>query len=207
MINTEVEAPTDTGANIPPEITTIFDGTKPKVKIVPAKDISRPASKPVTLPIIGTIIKDTTDKIANIPLNTNLQPAGTNSLNLTNTIPGTGTLNVEPETTNTFTANSGSVELAPDVLPYLPNLSKFLSDNLNYPAEARENRISGKVAINFIVDEEGNIIETKIIHSVGFGCDEEALRVIKLMPKWKPGLMHGKPVKVSFNQAITFQLN
>jgi protein TonB len=62
------------------------------------------------------------------------------------------------------------------------------------------------VAVNFIVDEEGKIIETKIIHSVGFGCDEEALRVIKLMPKWKPGLMNGKPVKVSFNQVITFRL-
>ena len=99
------------------------------------------------------------------------------------------------------------IEYGPDVLPSMPDWTKILSDNLIYPNEARARGVSGKVVVNFVVDELGNIMQTKIIHHVGGGCDEEALRVIKLMPKWKPGMMHGKPVKVSFNQVITFQIN
>jgi len=91
-------------------------------------------------------------------------------------------------------------------MPSFPGMAKFLRDNLVFPRTALENDISGKVAVNFVVDEEGKIIQTKILKGVGYGCDEEALRVIKLMPKWKPGIKDGKPVKVSFNQVFVFRL-
>jgi periplasmic protein TonB len=207
LVNRKIELPSVIGTNTPPTVTVVFDGTK--TKLPEKKKTPPPASnKPTAKNAIGTIIKDTTAKTVSTNLNSNLTSTGTNTLTNTTPFPGTGTLSVNIEPTNTLTTGSGgNVELAPDVLPSMPGLSKFLSDNLNYPYDARENRVSGKVAVNFIVDEEGRIIETKIIHSVGFGCDEEALRVIKLMPKWKPGMLQGKPVKVSFNQVITFQLN
>jgi len=208
LVDTKIELPNITGANTPPEITTVFDGTKPKIKIPEVKKITAAASasKSIVQTSISTVITDSTAKAVNTNLNTIIQSTGTNTLNTTSTIPGDGTLTVNVAATNT-TGGSGGAEMAPDVLPYMSGLSKFLSENLVYPYDARANGISGKVAVNFIVDEQGKIIETKIIHSVGFGCDEEALRVIKLMPKWKPGLLHGKTVKVSFNQVITFQLN
>ncbi len=204
LVNTKVELPNITVPNIIPEITTTFDGTKPKIKKPEIQKPTTAASKPIVQAIIGTIIIDSTDKAVNTTLNTNIQSTGTNTLNTTTTIPGTGTSTLTIESTNTLTVSSGATT-APDVLPFMPGLSKFLTDNLVYPYPARENGISGKVWVNFVVDEQGKIIETKIMHSVGFGCDEEALRVIKLMPKWKPGLLQGKPVKVSFNQPITFR--
>lgn len=95
--------------------------------------------------------------------------------------------------------------MAPDVLPSF-NLGPFLQKNLRYPEMAKEAGISGKVIVNFIIDEEGNILKATILKGIGAGCDEEALRVIKLMPKWTPGMNNGKPVKVSFNQVIVFRL-
>jgi periplasmic protein TonB len=206
LVNTKVEVPTDTGVNIPPEVTTtIYTITKPKVKIIPVKPVNPPvASTPETLNALGTKIIDSTEKAANTALNTNITPVGTNSLNTTGTIPGPAT----SEPTNTLTtSDEGEFTIMPDVAPSMPDWSKILQKNLSYPNEAMQSGISGKVVINFIVDEEGKIIQTKILNHVGGGCDEEALRVIKLMPRWKPGMVHGKPVKVSFNQVITFKLN
>ncbi|MEO8761773.1 MAG: energy transducer TonB, partial [Bacteroidia bacterium] len=71
---------------------------------------------------------------------------------------------------------------------------------------AREADISGKVYVNFIIDENGNVLKSTILNGIGYGCNEEALRVIKLMPKWTPGMNNGKRVKVSFNQIIYFML-
>jgi periplasmic protein TonB len=209
LVNTKVEVPTDTGANTPPEITTICTLTKPP-KVIPVKTITSPlvTSKPETLNALGTKIIDSTEKAANTALNTNITPIGTNSLNASGTIPGPGTSTLTGEPTNTLTASDeGEFTMMPDVAPSMPNWSKILQENLSYPYEARQSGIAGKVVVNFIVDEEGKIIQTKILHHVAGGCDEEALRVIKLMPRWKPGMIHGKPVKVSFNQVITFKLN
>jgi protein TonB len=210
LVDTTPRLPDVTGVNNPPDITTVFDGTKAKEKPAEQKKVipSRAAARPVTQNVISTLIKDSLEKIVNTPVNQNIQTTGTNTTAITDTPPGTGTLTTDAPPTNTLTtgANTGGIEKAPDVMPSMPGLGKFLSDNLVYPTEARENKISGKVAVNFIVDEGGRIIETKIINSVGFGCDEEAMRVIKLMPKWKPGLVNGKPVKVSFVQVISFRM-
>jgi protein TonB len=205
-VNTEVEAPTDTGSNTPPDISVVYNVPKPKPLTNVAKPISQPVSKPVSLAIIGTLIKDSVEKTVLTVINTNLQSTGTSSLNVTSTIPGTGTATAYVEPSNTLTANGSQVELGPDVLPEMVGLAKFLQSNLIYPYDARENRISGKVWVNFIVDEQGKIIDAKILKGVGFGCDEEALRVIKLMPRWKPGSLKGRPVKVSFNQPIIFTM-
>jgi protein TonB len=102
-------------------------------------------------------------------------------------------------------ANSPPV-LAPDVMPSFDNMAAFLQKNLKYPAMALDGNVSGKVIVNFIIDEEGNIVSAILLKGIGYGCDEEALRVIKLMPKWKPGMFAGKAVKVSFKLPIVFRL-
>jgi protein TonB len=83
---------------------------------------------------------------------------------------------------------------------------KFLRQNIKYPAEAIRKQIEGKVIINFIVEKDGSVSNVKVLNGIGGGCDEEALRVIKLMPRWNPGKQSGMPVRVLFNLPITYKL-
>jgi protein TonB len=85
-------------------------------------------------------------------------------------------------------------------------LYKYLGSNIKYPPLARENGITGKVFVSFIVDTDGKITEAKVLRSLGGGCDEEALRVVKSMPNWKPGKNNGHTVKVQYNLPINFKL-
>lgn len=83
---------------------------------------------------------------------------------------------------------------------------KFIQDNLVYPSIAAEMGISGRVTLEFIVASDGSISDVKVIRGIGGGCDEEAIRVAKLMPRWKPGKQNGKPVPVIFVMPISFAL-
>ncbi len=86
------------------------------------------------------------------------------------------------------------------------DLGEYLSTNMMYPIAAKKANIQGRVTVRFIVTEDGSISDVTVIRGIGGGCDEEAARVIKAMPKWKPGKMTGKPVKVYYTQPITFRL-
>lgn len=83
----------------------------------------------------------------------------------------------------------------------------FLSRNIIYPQQATEKGIEGTVYISFIVDSAGNIFNAKILRGIGGGCDEEALRVLNLMPRWIPGRQNGKNVAVLFTMPIIFSLD
>ena len=84
----------------------------------------------------------------------------------------------------------------------------FLENKINYPKEARKKDWQGKTYIKFIIDERGNVVNPKIIKSSGHTIlDDEALRVVKLMPKWKPGKQDHKVVPVEINLPINFALN
>jgi len=85
-------------------------------------------------------------------------------------------------------------------------LMKFLSAHIDYPALAKESGIQGRVFINFVVEPDGSIDHVKVLRGIGGGCDEEAVRVVKSMPKWIPGKQRGKPVRVSFNLPVKFTL-
>ena len=82
----------------------------------------------------------------------------------------------------------------------------YVSKNVVYPSEAQEKGISGRVFVGFIVEKDGSVSNVKVLRGIGGGCDEEAVRVIKAMPKWKPGKMKGKPVRVSYMMPIIFKL-
>ncbi|NTW23768.1 MAG: energy transducer TonB, partial [Lentimicrobium sp.] len=64
---------------------------------------------------------------------------------------------------------------------------RFLTDNIKYPQIARESSIQGTVYVTFVVEKNGNVTDVRILRGIGGGCDEEAVRVIKAMPKWNPG--------------------
>ena len=98
------------------------------------------------------------------------------------------------------------VERMPEFPGGIDEMMNFLAQNLKYPANAKDAGISGRVYINFVVYEDGSVRDAKVIRGIGGGCDEEALRVVNLMPKWKPGTQRGKKVRVSYNLPINFKL-
>ena len=89
---------------------------------------------------------------------------------------------------------------------FMGNMQDYLASHINYPAAAKEANIQGRVGITFVVNEDGTITDAKVARGIGGGCDEEALRVIRSMPKWKPGKQNGVALKVLFTQVITFKL-
>lgn len=86
------------------------------------------------------------------------------------------------------------------------DINQFIAQNTHYPEAARKKHIEGKVIVGFVVMASGKIDSVHTIRSIGYGCDEEAERVIKLMPPWQPGKQGGKPVNVKFFQPIDFKL-
>jgi TonB family C-terminal domain len=110
------------------------------------------------------------------------------------------TFKVEREMPLTF------VEQQPQFPGGLDGMMRFLSKNIKYPSIASKYGISGKVYAQFVVSKLGKLYNVKILRGIGGGCDEEAVRVIKLMPDWIPGRQNGKPVSVYFVLPISFQL-
>ena len=86
-------------------------------------------------------------------------------------------------------------------------LFKYLSENVKYPVIAQENGIQGRVICQFVVNKDGSIVDVEVVRSGGDpSLDKEAVRVIKSMPKWKPGKQRGKPVRVKYTVPVNFKL-
>ncbi len=86
-------------------------------------------------------------------------------------------------------------------------LLDYIGSNIHYPKKARRKNIQGTVYVSFIVETDGNVSSVRVLRGIGGGCDEEAVRVVTLMPDWKPGYQRGKPVRVQFNLPIRFILD
>ncbi len=98
------------------------------------------------------------------------------------------------------------VEEDPEFPGGLDALSKFIADNIKYPQLAKENNITGRVFVSFVVEKDGRVGQVKILRDIGGGCGNEAVRVVKMMPKWKPGKQRGKAVRTQFNLPVNFDL-
>ncbi|MDE6247471.1 MAG: TonB family protein [Muribaculaceae bacterium] len=85
-------------------------------------------------------------------------------------------------------------------------MMKWLSNNIRYPESAQQNGISGRVVVKFVVEKDGSIGQPSIVKGVDRDLDQEALRVVKRMPKWQPGKNNGQPVRSYFNLPVTFRL-
>lgn len=93
------------------------------------------------------------------------------------------------------------------------DLNRFLQKNIQYPPNAKENSIEGKVILAFVVSAEGKISQIEVLskdakgqYKLGWGCEEEAIRVVKMMPDWRPGKQNGKAIPVRFTLPVVFQL-
>ena len=99
-----------------------------------------------------------------------------------------------------------SLENPPKFPGGISDFYKFLADNIKYPEEAAKQNIEGNVFVSFIVEKDGSLNDIKIDRPLGYGTDEEAVRVLKLSPKWNPGTQNGKTVRVKYNLPIKFNL-
>lgn len=98
----------------------------------------------------------------------------------------------------------------PETMPEYPGgmeaMASFLSENIVYPEKAQEKEISGRVMVQFVIEKDGSVTEVKVMRSVDPLLDAEATRVVKAMPKWKPGTVSGKPVRVRYMLPIVFKM-
>ena len=98
------------------------------------------------------------------------------------------------------------VETMPDYPGGQKELLSFLSRNIKYPTKAEENKIQGRVVIQFVVNKDGSVSDAKVVRSVDPELDKEALRVVNSMPQWKPGMQKGEAVSVKYTIPIAFRL-
>ena len=108
----------------------------------------------------------------------------------------------EPEEQTIFEV----VEQMPDFPGGMAALMQFLGKNIKYPTIAQENGTQGRVIVQFVVNRDGSIVDPRVVKSVDPYLDKEALRVIGTMPKWKPGMQRGKPVRVKYTVPVMFRL-
>ena len=98
------------------------------------------------------------------------------------------------------------VEQMPSFPGGMKAMMEYLKENTEYPAKAVKNKIQGRVIVQFTVDEKGRLSDIKVVKSVEPYLDAEAVRVVKSMPRWNPGMQNGKAVKVRYTLPVTFRL-
>lgn len=171
----------------------------------PKKEPPKPPSQKFTPPVIkkDEEVKKEPPKVEDITVNT-----------ATETVKSDNTKYVPQEPPKVETApvedNDNKVFEFVEQVPAFPGgqeaLFSYLQKNIKYPPIARENGIEGKVFLSFVVDKSGQIRDIKVKRGIGGGCDEEAVRVVRNMPQWKPGRQNGKEVNVMFTLPIKFTL-
>ena len=83
----------------------------------------------------------------------------------------------------------------------------YLNERIQYPRQAQDYEVEGKVYVQFVVNEDGQIQKPKVVKGLGYGCDEEALRIVKLMPNWNPGQQAESNVPVIYTLPVSFRFN
>lgn len=99
------------------------------------------------------------------------------------------------------------VEVMPQYPGGIPQMMKFIISNIKYPKDAIKKGMQGAVVVQFVVEPDGSVSNVHVVRSVFPSLDTEAVRMVKAMPKWSPGMQNGKPVRVRFNVPIRFSLN
>jgi TonB family protein len=105
-------------------------------------------------------------------------------------------------------SESGAILFAAEVMPSFPGgeeqMRKFISENVSYPSRALSANAQGRVIVRFVVRADGSISDVSVMKGIGYGCDEEAVRVVRSMPKWNPGIHEGRQVAVQRSLSIQF---
>lgn len=112
---------------------------------------------------------------------------------------------IEPLPSNDTTGYLGKVDIPAEFPGGINKARQFIANNIQYPDEAVENGVNGTVQVKFTVELDGSISNIQIVRKLGYGCDEEVIRVLKRMPKWSPAKLNGKIVRSYFTMPISFR--
>lgn len=99
------------------------------------------------------------------------------------------------------------VDVMPEYQGGMPEMVSFIGKNLKYPEQAVKVNVIGKVIVKIIIEKDGSVNSVSFLKGIGFGCDEEVERIVKIMPKWKAGIKDGKAVRTSFVLPVLFALD
>jgi periplasmic protein TonB len=154
---------------------------------------------PVVQPTLITIVENTAPEVQDVRINAEVTPG----MEIPPYVPP-----VEVKTEEKRVDEE--IFLIPDVMPEFPGginvMYKFLRDNLIYPQLAKETGITGTVYLSFVVEKDGRVTDIRVQRGAEGGLTEEAIRVIQLMPNWKPGWKGGVPVRTQFSMPVKFDL-
>ncbi|MEO6150275.1 MAG: TonB family protein, partial [Mucilaginibacter sp.] len=193
---------------VPPKVVT------PPAKTEPTHSSAMAAEKVKTTAIPTHVVaaEQPTDPPINDKIDGAVGPANTDGPNKgDNANPGDGT---DPKGTSIVstpgngiesTIDFNAVEVLPEPVGGKEAWSKFLQKHLRYPAAAEDRGLNGRVFLSFIIEKDGRLTDIKVERGAGFGFDEEALRVLKMAPAWKPGIQNGRPVRVKYTIPINFR--
>ncbi len=136
--------------------------------------------------------------------------AGTATAQVASILPGPQTEAGSPSSAAPASGPAApTIYFAADEMPAFPGgpaaMLQFLSRKLQYPPAALDRQLSGKVHVTFVVDPEGHLHDPRVVRGLGAGLDEEALRLVRIMPWWTPGRVQGRPVWVSVTLPIVFR--
>jgi protein TonB len=190
---------------------TVFKMPEPDVEkpheTNPAKGGGGSSSDNTSTTISDTVSVDTHSVINTDPVNTTVVNTGTPGIGPENT----GTTTITTSITSTVSAGASelfSVDAAPEYEGGLNALRMFVAKNVKYPVPAQEAYKQGTVFVKFVVDEKGKVCNLTLLNNLGYGLDEEALRVIGMIPNFKsPAKVKGQAVKVYYQLPIKFKLN
>lgn len=185
-----------------------FDEITQDLELLPSQDGEEKEmveqSSPVTTQIIATETGNETSDVPEVKkdLSTIANAEPTEQAEDIEPIPPTPIA----EATNDSVIHFRIVEQLPEFPGGMTAYMKWLTKNLKYPDIAREQRLQGKVIVQFIVNKDGTIADAKVVKSVTPSLDREAMRVIRMMPTWKPGIQDDKPCRTMIAVPIVFKL-
>jgi TonB family protein len=174
-----------------------------KIKVPVGTDLK------VAYPGIGEVDLMVSPKFKNVTYDIAMVPGGIKS-GVVATVPMADGAAVKV-TMRSPTINGETVYMVVEKSPEFPGgieaMFKYLGENIKYPAAATRANVQGEVFASFVVSTQGEIKDIQILKGIGFGADEESIRVVSAMPRWTPGMQDGKPVNVRYNVPIAFQLD
>lgn len=183
-----------TAAPLDKKIKTVALPSRPVVVAEPIAEIDPPTIEQLKGAAIGPVTQD------GLETNIAVAPVVGNGN-------GTGAGSATGGTDNTVYENNAGLEVFPEFEGGMKAWAKFLQRNLRYPTMAQETGIQGKVFVSFVVEKDGSVSNVTLIKGIGGGCDEEALRVIKKSPKWKPGRQNNQQVRVRYQMPLSFTIS
>lgn len=203
-----------------PEATIIKDPTKEiivdlKEIILPDEfiplpekpDFVKPEPQGSTRQFSNLVVRDSTFDDKNLSQDELSKLTISTKTNLNDSVPTTDPL---PDPVDNKETGTSNVHLWVEEMPTFPGgesaMMAYLSSNIKYPSTAREENLVGIVYISFIVDKQGDINNIELLKGIGGGCEEEAIRVIKKMPRWRAGKQNGQAVNVQYKLPISFTL-